>query len=57
MPNSRYAGSVTTKIASCRGATPGAPMAKLLLNEILLFSCVGVFFVGTVLGAAHLLAN
>ena len=32
-------------------------MAKLLLNEILLFSCVGIFFVGTVLGAAHLLAN
>jgi hypothetical protein len=32
-------------------------MAKLLLKEILVFSCVGVFFAGTVLGAAHLLAN
>jgi hypothetical protein len=32
-------------------------MAKLLLKEILLFSCVGMFFAATVLGALHLLAS
>jgi hypothetical protein len=32
-------------------------MAEVLLKEILLLSCVSVFFVGTVLGAAYLLAN
>jgi hypothetical protein len=32
-------------------------MARILLTEILLFSCMGMFFAATVLGAVHLLAN
>jgi hypothetical protein len=44
-------------VVASKGSYTGAPVAKLLLKEILLLSCVGVFFVGTVLGAAHLLAN